>query len=122
MDDDTQDPTVAAEHPSYKETVTLAARSLVLDLIPHVRHHLPGITTPALLLQGRQDRTIPSDSMSLIYSELGSRDKQMAWLEPSGHLALEDYAKAEAFRLIAGFIESHNRALAKGTVGYGRAQ
>ncbi len=105
--DDTQDPQVKEVHPGYDRTPTLAARSLILELLPHMRQHLPSITTPVLLLQGRQDRTIPADSMTVIYSELSSTDKQAFWLEPSGHLALEDYAKDDAFRHIGNFINAH---------------
>ncbi len=106
-EDDTQDPTVNVNRPGYEHTPTGQAGNLVNELLPHVRAHLSGIKTPALLLQGRQDRTIPSDSMPVIYSELGSTDKQMVWLEPSGHLALEDYAKEQAFQHIADFIGAH---------------
>ena len=107
QDDDTQDPTVAARHVAYDRNPTRQAASMILDLFPHVRSHLAGIQTPALLLQGRQDKTIPADSMSILHAGLGSTEKSMVWLEPSGHLALEDYAKGEAFREIGDFITVH---------------
>ncbi len=106
-EDDTQDPAVHINRPEYGQTPTAQAASLVLELLPHVRSHLCEIKTPALLLQGCQDRTIPNDSMSIIFSELGSTDKQMMWLEPSGHLVLEDYAKEQAFQQIGEFISTH---------------
>ncbi len=106
-EDDTQDPRVRANHPAYDRTPTLAARSLILGLLPHLRRELPDIHIPVLLLQGRGDRTIPADSMPIIYRGLGSRDKRMVWLDKGGHLVLEDYDKAVAFQLIADFIASH---------------
>ncbi len=107
QDDDTQDPTIAPVHPGYGCTSTRCARSLILHLLPQVRAELPNIKTPVLLLQARGDRTIPRDSISLIYQELGTPDKQMAWLDQGGHLALEDYGKEQAFQLIADFITQH---------------
>ncbi len=103
-DDDTQDPTVRANHPSYDRTPTLCARSLILDFLPRVAQELASIQVPTLLLQSRGDKTIPADSMPFIYSRLGSKEKEMVWLERGGHLVLEDYDKARAFGLAAEFI------------------
>ncbi len=105
--DDTQDPTVRENHVAYDQTPTLAARSLILHLLPLVRSELPSIHSPALVIQGRADQTIPSDSLPIIYNALGSPDKQMLWLDRSGHLALEDYDKQRAFDAIAAFIAEH---------------
>ncbi len=106
-DDDTQDPTVRPQHPTYDRTPTGAARSLITELLPLVRSELAAITTPALLLQSRGDRTIPPDSMPLIHAALGSHDKEMVWLARGGHLVLEDYDKEHAFQLISGFVARH---------------
>ncbi len=107
QEDDTQDPTIAPVHPGYGRTSTRCARSLILHLLPQVRADLPTIKTPVLLLQARGDRTIPPESISLIYKELGSPDKQMTWIDKGGHLSLEDYGKEQAFKLIADFITQH---------------
>jgi carboxylesterase len=105
--DDTQDPTVRAKHPSYDRNPTRAARSLILDFLPHLRAELPSIQIPALLIQAGGDRTVPADSLTIIYAEIGSQDKQMVWLERGGHLILEDYGNDQAFQLIAEFINRH---------------
>jgi carboxylesterase len=106
-DDDTQDPTVKANHVAYDRNPTRQAASMMFGLFPHVRIHLEEIRSPALFLQGRQDRTIPADSMPILHAALGSADRRMIWLEPSGHLVFEDYAKQEAFERAGDFISSH---------------
>ena len=103
-EDDTQDPAVRAKHPGYARTPTRAARSLILDLLPHVRADLVTIQTPTLLLQSCGDHTIPPDSMPIIYEALGTADKRQVWLDRGGHLVLEDYDHDRAFQLIGDFI------------------
>jgi len=105
--DDTQDPTVRAKHPSYDRNPTRAARSMIQDLLPRVRGELPQIQVPALLIQARGDRTVPIASLPISYTEIGSHDEAMVWLEHGGHLILEDYGKEQAFQLVAEFIAQH---------------
>ncbi len=105
--DDTQDPTVRPHHPEYAAHPTRAAASLIFDFLPHLRGDLRDIHAPALLIQARGDRGIPRDSMTQIEARLASREKEMLWLERSGHLALEDYSKEEAFARILEFVRAH---------------
>jgi carboxylesterase len=68
---------------------------------------LRDVRVPALLIQGRQDLTIPMDSMQEFHARLGSAEKETVWLEKSGHLTLEDYDKEEAFARIVQFVQAH---------------
>ncbi len=104
---DTQDPSIAAHHPEYPVNPTPCAASLILDLIPHVRADLGDLRTPVLFLQGRNDRTIPANSMDEYFAHIASSDKEKIWLDRSGHLVLEDYAKDIAFATIEQFIQTH---------------
>ncbi len=106
-DDDTQDPSVRPRHPAYPVNPTRCAASMIFDFLPHLREDLRDIRAPVLLIQARGDRTIPSDSMDQFHSRLGSRDKDRVWLPRSGHLALEDYSKEEAFSQILRFVQNH---------------
>lgn len=105
--DDTLDPEIRTRHPAYDSFPTRCAASLFLDFIPHLQNDLPDIHAPALLIQSRGDRTIPAGSMPQFYARLGSREKEMVWVEKSGHLVLEDYAKEQAFEHILRFIQAH---------------
>ncbi len=106
-DNDTLDPTVRARHPEYSTNPTRCAASLILDFLPHLRDDLRDVRAPALLIQSHGDRVIPAHSMPEIYARLGSREKEMVWLDQSGHLVLEDYAKETAFSNILRFVQAH---------------
>ncbi len=102
--DDTLDPAIRERHPAYASYPTRCAASLILHFIPHLRTELANIQAPTLLIQSHGDRTIPANSMQEFYARLGSREKEMVWLDQSGHLILEDYAKEEAFEHILRFL------------------
>lgn len=46
---------------------------------------LPQIKCPVLLLQGRLDSDIKSNSIDEIYDKLGSKNKRKIWLENNYH-------------------------------------
>lgn len=105
--DDTQDKTVRAKHPAYDGNPTRCAASLVLDLLPHIKTDLPKISAPVLLIQSHQDQAIAPDSIDRYYEKVASTDRRKLWLENSGHLVLEDYAKDQAFAAILEFVRAH---------------
>ena len=94
-DDDTLDPTVRTHHPEYAA---------------HLRDDLRDICVPTLLIQSHGDRTIPANSMNEFYARIASREKEMVWLDQSGHLVLEDYSKEIAFARILRFVETYARS------------
>ena len=109
-DDDTLDPTVRTHHPEYAAHPTHPAASLLLDFLPHLRDDLRDICVPTLLIQSHGDRTIPANSMNEFYARIASREKEMVWLDQSGHLVLEDYSKEIAFARILRFVETYARS------------
>jgi carboxylesterase len=85
------------------DSVPLASLTSLLDLIRHTDGLLPFVDRPALLLQARRDRTVRPDSANHIYRRLASRDKQLVWLERSGHVATLDVEHEQVFRRIGDF-------------------
>jgi carboxylesterase len=81
----------------------LPSLASLLSLVRHVDGLLPQVDRPALLIQSRSDRTVRPDSAPYIYSRLGSRDKQLVWLEKSGHVATLDVEHDQVFREIGAF-------------------
>ena len=105
--DDTQDPSIRAKHPEYTSNPTRCAASLIFEFLPHLENDLRDVRAPALLIQSRGDRAIAPDSITQFHTRLGSIEKEIVWLEKSGHLVLEDYAKEHAFACILEFVRAH---------------
>jgi carboxylesterase len=55
-----------------------------------VRRMLPRVHAPLLVLHSRRDRTILPRSAQIIYSRVGSHDRQLRWFETCGHQMLQD--------------------------------
>lgn len=70
-----------------------------------VRRELPGVTVPALVLQGRRDETVLPISAEQILARLGSHDKQLAWFDRSGHLLPNDVEQHAVQTMIAEWLE-----------------
>lgn len=62
----------------------------LLDLIDAAREVLPRVAAPALVIQSHADETVHPESGDIIYERLGSRVKQLLWLQRSRHVALLD--------------------------------
>lgn len=82
----------------------LSSLSSLVDLIQHVDGFLSVINTNILIIQGRQDHTVQPRSASHIYNQIGSSDKQLIWLEKSGHIVTLDIEREQVFKHIAAFL------------------
>jgi carboxylesterase len=104
---DWRDPQVATDHVDYPYYPTRAIAQL-RDLLVEMRLALPLVTIPVLLMHSRQDTTgdgFDPDSMQKIYDHMSSRDKQMLWIEGSGHVITRDAQRQQVFKAAAGFIK-----------------
>ena len=97
------------QHTSYPQDVTRAYAEL-RDLVIEMRAALPRVTSPALLIYSRQDATVKAEErhMEQIYSALSSADKQMLWIENSGHNIARDAQRQRVFEAAADFVERVN--------------
>ena len=82
---DLDDPIVVRQIKSSVR-IPLDAIAELMALNEQVVKELPKLTRPVLFLQGRKDTTIAANSMNLLCALAGSPDKQMMWLENSGHV------------------------------------
>ncbi len=103
---DFDDPAVVA---NLRATIRISTRSIyeVVRLGQHVRRVLPRITAPALIVQGRLDTTVLPVSAEHLYRLLGSREKQIAWFERSGHLLPNDIEREQVWQQIAQWLAQH---------------
>jgi len=69
--------------------------------------HLYRITQPLLIVQGRLDRSVHPDGPDQILRNVASSDKQIIWLEQSGHCVVLECEREQVNQLTLQFIRSH---------------
>lgn len=106
--DDWRDPSVAARHVSYPADPTRSYAELK-SLAQAMQAALPRVTSPALLIYSREDKTVlASDQhMEKINAALGSQEKHTLWIDNSSHVVTEDANRQQVFEAAAEFIEAH---------------
>lgn len=68
---------------------------------------LPAVTVPALLMHSKNDDFVRPENLPHIYARLGSQDKEMLWLEKSGHVLTEDVEQQIVFEKASVFVRAH---------------
>jgi carboxylesterase len=92
------------DHIDYPYNPTRSIAELI-DLLSVMRESLPKVAAPVLLIHSRQDGSIPSKNMSAIYEHLGSKDKQMMFVENSGHVIPREPDRMPVFQAAQAFVE-----------------
>ena len=100
------DPEALAARVAYRYTPNRSNEQVVLFL-RHLSEDLPEVHTPALLMHSRHDQTVDPATMPRIFERLGAQDKQMIWLENSGHVVTVDYDRQLVYAAVEGFIAGH---------------
>lgn len=70
-----------------------------------VRTELKQVTQPALIFQGMKDLTINPQSAKIVFDAISSTDKELIWLEESGHVILLDQDLPIVAQRTRAFIE-----------------
>lgn len=76
----------------------------LLRLIKDVRLLLPKIQSPTLVMQSKIEHTLKPSSATYIYENLGSAEKQLVWLEHSGHMLVLGAERQTVFEKTADFL------------------
>ena len=82
----------------------LAAVSSLLELIKHISQQLPQLKVPLLVVQSRNEHTVIPQSAQYIYDRAGSREKELLWLDKSGHVVTLDVERYMLFEKITAFL------------------
>lgn len=90
------------DHISYPENPVHAIGELN-KLIEEMHLALPKITVPVLLIHSRDDHYVDINSMPLLFEHLKTEQKEMLWLEGSGHVMTRDAKRSEVFEAAANF-------------------
>jgi carboxylesterase len=88
-----RDSEARARHPGY-DRMPLASVNQLLLLARDVRAGLARVEAPAQLIFSRLDPTVPARNAELLLRGLGSSDRELHWLERSGHVLPVDYEQA----------------------------
>ena len=100
---DIRDPAARARHPSLS-VMPFAAVAEMISLQSQVIPDLAKIQAPILVAHGRLDRTARPRDAERILEEVGSSDKELFYLERSGHVATVDYDGPALARAAADFL------------------
>jgi carboxylesterase len=72
-----------------------------------VRPDLPAIRTPALVVHGRKDHTVPMEDSLELTGSLGSEVIERLWLDRSFHLIALDVEKSALLAGATTFLAEH---------------
>jgi carboxylesterase len=87
--------------------LTLPSLRQLRQLQKEINHRLPQIKQPALIFQGKQDRTVDPQGAFFIHGRIGSEDKALVWLQNSGHCVLLDIERELVMAQVFDFIIEH---------------
>lgn len=101
---DWRNPDAARDHLEYPDYPTAAIAQLK-DLLAEMRARLPSVRVPVLLIHSRLDQGVSPENMPRIYERLGTQDRQMLWVENSGHVIVREPDRQIVFQAAHEFIQ-----------------
>ena len=93
----------ASDHVDYPYYPTSAILELK-ELIEVMTSELGEVHVPALFVQSRQDKGIPSESLETLYKSVSSTDKSRFWVENSGHVIIREPERELIFEEVKNFV------------------
>jgi len=90
-------------HPGY-DRMPLAAVNQLLRLASEVRAGLGQVEAPVSLIFSRLDPTVPVRNAELLMRELPPGDRELHWLERSGHVLPVDFERALVVERVVQFL------------------
>jgi len=90
-------------HPGY-DRMPLAAVNQLLRLAAEVRAGLSRVEAPVALIFSRLDPTVPVRNADLLLRLLPPGDRELHWLERSGHVLPVDFEQAVVARRVVEFL------------------
>ncbi len=65
---------------------------------------LKAVRCPILIMQSRVEKTVRPESAEIIYNQVGSRQKEIAWFDHSGHLLAIEAEREKVFDKVGQFL------------------
>jgi len=97
------DPAERARSLGYRAMTPTLARELSV-LAERARMALPRIRVPTLLAQSREDNRLAAAVADRAFAALGSKDKELIWLEGAGHVITVDYGRETLIAAVADWV------------------
>lgn len=101
---DWHNPEAAKDHVDYPYIPSKAIIQFRY-LLNEMRDALPKISVPVLLIHSRQDTGVLPSNAEEIYAALGSQQKQLFWVENSGHVIPREPDRHLAFKAADDFLQ-----------------
>lgn len=80
----------------------------IRGIIKTTKDSLDNVYEPVLVVQSKHDDVINPESANIIYDNLESDDKELMWLEKSGHVPTIDVEKEMLFERLHAFIKAYH--------------
>ncbi len=103
---DWRNPQAAADHLEYPYYPTPSIAEL-RDLLVELRQVLPQVKLPALIVHSRADQGVLPQNAEKIFNALGSPEKDLLWVENSGHVVVREPDRLTVFEHAWQFIQRH---------------
>jgi carboxylesterase len=100
---DWRNPEAARDHVDYPAYPTRSILQL-RNLLSETRRILPQVKVPVLLVHSLTDESVPPHNAQRIFDQLGSADKQIFWVENSGHVITREPERQRIFEAAQAFI------------------
>lgn len=97
------DPAERARSLGYRAMTPTLARELSV-IAERARMALPRIRVPALLAQSREDNRLAPAVAERAFAALGSKDKELMWIDGAGHVITVDYGYADVIDAVAAWL------------------
>jgi len=88
-------------YPYYPSSAVIQLRDLLFDM----QASLPQVKVPVLLIHSRLDKSVGQANAEKIYSALGSQQKELIWVDNSGHVIPREPDRFIAFKATDEFIK-----------------
>lgn len=88
-------------YPFYPSSAVIQLRDLLSDM----RASLPQVTVPVLLIHSHLDKSVVPANAKKIYSALGTQQKELMWVDNSGHVIPREPDRLIAFKATNEFIK-----------------
>jgi carboxylesterase len=97
------DPVAAREALGHGVFTPSALRALA-NTVSDARLALPRVTAPTLVVQSRDDNRISTAAGEAGFQQLGSRDKELVWIDGAGHVITVDFGHDRVFALTSTWL------------------